>query len=188
MILRQGANILSGAMTYRFPSTLGEAPIAFGGMLIIPEHLWVLGMTVVLIVGFSFFLRNTRTGKAMRAVAQDSYTASLMGIDVLRTKSLVYAVSTMLGGAAGILFAPLAYVSFDMGFWNGIKGFISALLGGLGNIPGAIVGGFILGLVEQFNSSYVSSLYKDVISFCILIVVIVIRPKGLLVRPGRDKV
>ncbi len=188
MIMRQLANIFSGAMTYKFPATAGEEAIEVGSFLIIPEHLWILGMTVVLIVGFTLYLRYTRLGKAMRAVALDPYTASLMGINVLRTKSLVYAVSTMLGGAAGILFAPLAYVSFDMGLWNGIKGFISALVGGLGSIPGAIVGGLALGLIEQFNSSYVSSLYKDVISFCILIVVIVIRPKGLLVRSRREKV
>ena len=188
MIIRQASNILSGAMTYKFPATAGEEAIEVGAVLIVPEHVWVLGMTILLIVGVSLYLRYTRLGKAMRAVALDPYTASLMGINVLRTKSLVYAVSTMLGGAAGILYAPLAYVGFDMGLWNGIKGFISALVGGLGSIPGAILGGFVLGLIEQFNSSYVSSLYKDVISFCILILVIVIRPKGLLVRSRREKV
>jgi len=188
MILRQISNILSGAVSYKFPATLGEAPVSIGRISIVPEQFWVIGMALLLMFAFEQFLKKTRTGKAMRAVAQDPYTASLMGISVLRMKSMVYAVSTMLGGAAGILFAPLAYVTFDMGLWNGIKGFICAVVGGIGSIPGAILGGFLLGLIEQFNSSYISSLYKDVISFFILIIVIAVRPKGLLIRSRREKV
>jgi len=188
MILRQISNILSGAVSYKFPATLSEAPVQIGVITIVPEQLWVIGMALLLMFAFEQFLKKTRTGKAMRAVAQDPYTASLMGISVLRMKSVVYAVSTMLGGAAGILYAPLAYVTFDMGLWNGIKGFICAVVGGIGNIPGAILGGFLLGLIEQFNSSYLTSLYKDVISFFILIIVIAVRPKGLLIRSKREKV
>jgi len=188
MIFRQVSNILSEATAYKFPPTLGESPVTFGGLSIIPEQCWVLGMAIVLIYGFEQYLKKTRTGKAMRAAAQDPHTASLMGIDVLRMKSLVYALSTMLAGAAGILFAPLVFVTFDMGLWMGIKGFICATIGGMGNIPGAIIGGFILGLLEQFETSYISSLYKDVISFCILIGVIALRPRGLLGGSGREKV
>lgn len=188
MILRQVANILTGAMAYRFPPTFGDNRVVIGGIGLIPEQIWVLGMTVVLVASFQIYLQKTRSGKAMRAVAQDPDIASLMGINVVRMKSLVYALSTMLGGAAGILFAPLAFVTFDMGLWMGIKGFICAVVGGIGSIPGAILGGFLLGLIEQFDSIYVSSLYKDVISFCILILVIVIRPKGLLIRTKREKV
>ena len=188
MVLRQVWNILTGAVAYKFPPTFSEVPVIVGGISVVPEQLWVIGMAVLLMFGFEQFLKKTRMGKAMRAVAQDPYTASLMGISVLRMKSMVYAVSTMLGGAAGILFAPLAYVTYDMGLWNGIKGFICAIFGGIGSIPGAILGGFILGLIEQFNSSYISSLYKDVISFLILIIVIAVRPKGLMFRSRREKV
>ncbi len=188
MILRQVANILTGAIAYKFPPTTSETPIKFGQISIIPEQIWVLGMAVLLMFGFEQYLKKTRMGKAMRAVAQAPDTASLMGISVLRMKSLVFALSTMLGGAAGILFAPLVFVTYDMGLWMGIKGFICAIVGGIGSIPGAILGGFILGLIEQVNSSYVSSSYKDVISFCILILVITVRPKGLLIRAGKEKV
>lgn len=187
MIFAQVANILSGAVAYKFPATLGETSVRLGGITIVPEQLWVIGMAVLLMFVFDQYLKKTRIGTAMRAVAQDPYTASLMGISVSRMKSLVFALSTMLGGAAGILFAPLAYVTYDMGTWFGIKGFMCAVLGGMGSIPGAILGGFMLGLVEQFNSSYISSLYKNVISFFILIAFIAIRPKGLLIRPGREK-
>jgi len=188
MILRQTANILTGAMAYRFPPTLGGTRVIVGGVALVPEQMWVLGMALVLMIGFEVYLKRTRGGKAMRAVAQDPNIASLMGIDVPRFKSWVYALSTMLGGAAGLLFAPLAFVTFDMGLWMGIKGFICAVVGGMGSIPGSILGGFLLGLIEQFNSTYVSSLYKDVISFCIMILVIIVRPKGLLIRGQREKV
>jgi branched-chain amino acid transport system permease protein len=188
MILRQTANILTGAMAYRFPPTVGETRVIIGGIALVPEQMWVLGMALVLVIGFEEFLKKTRSGKAMRAVAQDPDIAYLMGINVVRVKSWVYALSTMLGGAAGLLFAPLAFVTFDMGLWMGIKGFICAVVGGMGSIPGAILGGFLLGLIEQFDSTYVSSLYKDVISFCIMILVIALWPKGLLIRAKREKV
>ena len=188
MILRQTANILTVAVANRFPPTVGEAPVTLGGIALVPEQLWVLGMALLLMIGFEEYLKKTRSGKAMRAVAQDPDIASLMGINVVRFKSWVFALSTMLGGAAGLLFAPLAFVTFDMGLWMGIKGFICAVVGGMGSIPGAILGGFLLGVIEQFDSTYVSSLYKDVISFCVLILVIAVRPKGLLIRARREKV
>ena len=185
MALRQVAMIASGAIAFRFPPTISEKPLSLGGIIVVPEQLWVLGVAVLIMFGFEQYLNKTRTGKAMRTVAQDPDLAALMGINVLRMKSVVYALSTMLGGAAGILFAPLVFVTFDMGLWMGVKGFICACLGGMGSIPGAILGGFALGVIEQFNAGYVSSLYKDVISFCILILVIAVFPRGLLIRAVR---
>ncbi len=188
MVLRQSANILTGAVAYRFPPTLSEAPVIIAGIALIPDQLWTLGMALVVVALLHAYLKKTRSGKAMRAVAQDPNIAALMGINVPRFKSWVYALSTMLGGGAGLLFAPLAFVTFDMGLWMGIKGFICAIVGGMGSLPGAILGGFILGVIEQFVSIYLSSLYKDVISFCLLILVIAVRPKGLLFRARREKV
>jgi branched-chain amino acid transport system permease protein len=185
LVLRQVAMILSGAIAFRFPPTIGEKPVNIGGVAIVPEQIWVLGVAVFIMYGFEQYLKKTRSGKAMRAVAQEPYVAALMGISVLRIKSLVYALSTMLGGAAGLLFAPLLFVTFDMGLGMGIKGFICACIGGMGSIPGAILGGFVLGVVEQFSAGYISSLYKDAISFCILILVISIFPRGLLIGAVR---
>lgn len=185
IVLRQVAMILSGAVAFRFPPTVGEAPVSIGRITVVQEQLWILGVAVLIMYGFDQYLKKTRTGKAMRTVAQEPYVAALMGINVLRMKSLVYALSTMLGGAAGLLFAPLLFVTFDMGLWMGVKGFIAACLGGMGSIPGAIVGGFVLGIVEQFAAGYISSLYKDSISFASLILVLSIFPRGLLIAAVR---
>jgi branched-chain amino acid transport system permease protein len=116
----------------------------------------------------------------MRAVAQDEATASLMGINPLGIKSLVYGVSTALGAASGILFASLTFAVFDMGLLMGIKGFTAAVFGGLGSLPGAVLGGILLGLIEQLSSGYLSSLYRDAISLSVLVVVMLVMPNGLL--------
>ena len=121
MILRQAANILTGAIAYKFPPTTSETPVKFGQISIVPEQIWVLGMAVLLMFGFEQYLKKTRMGKAMRAVAQAPNTASLMGINVLRMKSLVFALSTMLGGAAGILFAPLYLLHMIWVYGWGLK-------------------------------------------------------------------
>jgi branched-chain amino acid transport system permease protein len=123
-------------------------------------------------------------GVATRALAQDESTAALMGVDVPKLRSLVFAISTALGAAAGILFASLTYAVFDMGLWMGLKGFAAAVLGGLGSLPGAVLGGLVLGMLEQLSSGYISSLYRDVTSLTVLIVVLLLRPQGLLGRRG----
>jgi branched-subunit amino acid ABC-type transport system permease component len=105
-------------------------------------------------------------------------------VNVPRIKSLVFAISTSLGAAAGILFASLTFAVFDMGLWMGIKGFAAAVLGGLGSLPGAVAGGVLLGLLEQLSSGYVSSLYRDAISLTVLILVLLFRPQGLFGHRG----
>lgn len=182
LVLRQVVMIMSGAMAFRFPLTIGEDPIIIGGVTIIPEQIWVISVAILVMIGLDQYLRKTRLGKAMRTVAQDPYVAGLMGINVARTKSMVYALSTILGGVAGLLFSPLVFVTYDMGLIMGLKGFICACIGGMGSIPGAILGGFVLGLIEQVTAGYISSLYKDAITLTILILVIAIFPRGLLIK------
>ena len=186
LVLRQVAIIVWGADAKMFPRGFGSGVVRIGEIAVTAQQIGTLAAVFVLMAGFQLFLYRTRLGMAMRAVAQDGDTAELMGIDVLRIKTLVYAISTALAAAAGILFASLTFAVFDMGLWMGIKGFVAAVLGGLGSLPGAVLGGLLLGLFEQLSGGYVSSLYRDAISLSVLIVVLLVRPQGLLGRGGRE--
>ncbi len=149
----------------------------------------VIVSAVVMLVGLNYLVNATRVGKAMRAVAQDRSTASLMGINVNRIISTVFWVGGLLGGAAGVLFA-LKFTRIDpfVGFFPGLKAFTAAVLGGIGNLTGALLGGIVLGMLETFAGSYMGiftmgaagSEYKDIFAFSILILVLVFRPQGLM--------
>jgi branched-chain amino acid transport system permease protein len=180
VVLRQIANVVWGADAHPFPQGFGSGVIDFGRFVATEQQIGTLAATIVLMLAFDFFLRRSKLGMAMRAVAQDDATAALMGINVLRVKTLVFAVSTSLAAAAGILFASLTFAVFDMGLWMGIKGFAAATLGGLGSLPGAVIGGLVLGLIEQFGSGYISSLYREAISLGVLVLVLLFRPQGIL--------
>jgi branched-chain amino acid transport system permease protein len=184
LILRQAGLLIFGADAHPFPAGFGTRPIPLGPATITAQQLGTLVCTVILMIGLQLILHRTRMGLAMRAVAQDERTATLMGINTLQVKTMVYALSTALGAAAGILFASLTFAVFDMGLLMGVKGFTAAVLGGLGSLPGAVVGGLLLGLIEQLTSGYISSLYRDTISLSVLVVILLLLPSGLLGRRG----
>jgi branched-chain amino acid transport system permease protein len=135
------------------------------------------------------FVQKTRTGTAVRAAAIDQGAARLMGIDVNRVISLVFLIGPALGGAAGLL-VGLYYgqVNFTMGWIYGMKAFTAAILGGIGNIPGAMVGGLLLGIIEALGAAYISIAWKDAIAFAVLIIILVVRPTGLLGERVAEKV
>lgn len=149
----------------------------------------VIGSAVLMLVGLNYLVNATRVGKAIRAVAQDRPTASLMGINVNRIISLTFLVGGLLGGAAGVLYA-LKFTRIDpfVGFFPGLKAFTAAVLGGIGNMTGALLGGIVLGMLETFAGSYMGvftmgaagSEYKDIFAFSILILVLIFRPQGLM--------
>jgi branched-chain amino acid transport system permease protein len=149
----------------------------------------VIGAAVLMLVGLNYLVNATRVGKAIRAVAEDRPTASLMGINVNRIISLTFLVGGLLGGAAGVLYA-LKFTRIDpfVGFFPGLKAFTAAVLGGIGNMTGALLGGIILGMLETFAGSYMGvftmgaagSEYKDIFAFSILILVLIFRPQGLM--------
>jgi branched-chain amino acid transport system permease protein len=153
------------------------------------KSLIVIGAAVVMLVGLNYFVNVTRTGKAIRAVAQDRATASLMGINVNAIISITFLVGGALGGAAGVLYA-LKFTRIDpfVGFFPGLKAFTAAVLGGIGNLTGALLGGIVLAMLESFAGAYMSAFtngafgaeYKDIFAFSILILVLIFRPSGLL--------
>ena len=164
--------------------------------LVIPvKSLLVIVTAILTLLGLHFFVNRTRMGMAIRAVAQDPDTASLMGVPVNRVIALTFFVGGPLGGLAGVLFGiHYSLVNPYSGFIPGMKAFTAAVLGGIGNIPGAMVGGMLLGLLEAFAASYLSILtdgafgaeYKDVVAFVVLIVILIFRPKGLLGEAVRE--
>jgi branched-chain amino acid transport system permease protein len=149
----------------------------------------LIGVTVVMLVGLNFLVNGTKIGKAIRAVAQDRSSASLMGINVNLIISITFLIGGALGGAAGVLFA-LKVTRLDpfVGFFPGLKAFTAAVLGGIGNLTGALLGGLVLGLLESFGASYLGIFtqgafgaeYKDILAFAILIIILIFRPSGLL--------
>ncbi len=158
----------------------GERPIAVLGATILPQGLWVLGVTVAIVVALSWFFNRTRLGKAMLATSYNRLAAQLVGIDVRTVLFASFGLAAALGAVAGVLIAPITFTAYDVGVMLGLKGFAAAILGGLGSFPGAIVGGLALGLLESLGAGYVSSAYKDVIAFLIILAVLFFRPDGLL--------
>ncbi len=170
--------------------------VALTETLVVPvKSVLVIATALLMLVGLNLFVNRTRVGTAIRAVAQDPDTASLMGIAVNRIVALTFFVGGAMGGLAGVLFGlHYSLVNPYSGFVPGMKAFTAAVLGGIGNIPGAMVGGMVLGLLEAFSASYLSLLtdgafgaeYKDVVAFLVLILILIFRPKGLLGEKVRE--
>lgn len=166
-----------------------QGTVPFLGTELLKSHLLVIIATIVMLIGLNFFIMQTKTGKAIRAVAEDKDVAALMGIDVDRTITITFATGAAMAGVAGVLYALVfRQVHFYMGFIPGIKAFTAAVLGGIGSIPGAAIGGFFLGMFESVGPSlFLQGLgipafnqLKDVIAFTMLVLVLIYRPQGIL--------
>ncbi len=186
--LRGGIKQVWGKSSMALPPFSGEEPIAFLGATIVPQALWIFSITVVVVFCLHFFFSRTLTGKAMRASAANVRAAHLMGIDVNRMIFLSFALSGTLGAVAGILIVPITTLSYDIGVIIGLKGFAGAILGGYGNFFGAVLGGLLLGVLESLGAGLVSSAYKDVFAFLILLLVLFVKPSGLLGRGEGERV
>ncbi len=169
------------------PGVLSAQPLEFAGVMITPERLGIMITVVIVVALLMLFFRFSRLGKAMRATAQSQEAASLMGISVPGIFSKTWALGTALGGIVGMLIAPLVGINTELGGVL-IPGFVAAIVGGFTSIPGAIVGGLMVGVLENLGGVFVSSSFKRVTSFVILIAVLMIKPSGLFGKPIRKMV
>lgn len=153
------------------------------------KDLMVVAVTVPIMVALTLFVKGTRLGKAMRATAQDPLAAQLMGINVDRVIAVTFALGGALAGAASVIYGLyINTISYQMGFQNGLYAFTAAVLGGIGNIPGAVLGGLVIGLARSFGSGFVGERWTSALVFVILIAILVFRPSGLLGARTREKV
>jgi len=180
ILIRGVMMIVWGKDTLRLAAFSGEDPLRIGDAAILPQTLWVIGSAVAAVALLGAFLRHTAYGKAMRACAENPVSASLSGIDVRSIVVLSYALAAAIGGLAGVVIAPIAGIDFQAGLLLTIKGLTAAVIGGLENLYGVVLGGLLLGIVEAYGSAYISSVLKDALAFAILIGVLMVRPQGLL--------
>jgi branched-chain amino acid transport system permease protein len=187
--VRSGVSMVPGwgTDTYGFGTPFTDRFIRYGDLVISWEQVAIIFMTSVLILILFCFFRFTRMGIAMRATSQNQLAAVYMGISVNRVFSLTWTISAAIGGIAGIFLAPITFVHMNMGF-IGLKAFPAAVLGGFGSIPGAIVGGVIIGVTESLSGVYLPEGWKDVAAYIILILVLMIRPEGLFGIQQKKKV
>lgn len=171
-----------GKDAYTLPPFTGARPLSFMGATLLPQSLWIMGLTLLQVLSLEVFLRFSLKGKAMRAAAFNPVAARLVGIRVTHMVQLSFGFSAAMGAAAGVMIAPITMGVYDMGTMLGLKGFCAAVLGGLGSSGGAVLGGLLLGVVEAFTSGLISSGYRDAVAFVILLLVLFFSPQGLLGR------
>jgi branched-chain amino acid transport system permease protein len=179
LIISHGAKLIWGAQALSYTEGLASGIVRMGHVVISLQNVAIFALGLGLMLALHLFLHRTRAGRGMRAAATDPLMASLSGIDVNRARSVTAAFSGALGAAAGALLAPMYYASYDTGF-IAFKAFCAAVLGGFGHIPGAMIGGILVGEIETLGAIYISSEYKDAIVYGLLIVLLLVRPSGIL--------
>jgi branched-chain amino acid transport system permease protein len=177
-VLRSSAGIVYGYDVLPLPTIFSKDPVRLGILTFTPMDAGVISFSLVIMAVLYLFFKFTKTGTAMRATAQSQTAARLMGVSVSRIFSLTWAISAAIGGVAGVLIAPIIYLDPNLGF-IGVKAFAGAILGGFGSIPGAIVGGMLLGVIENLSGYFFNAGIKQVSTYILLIVVLVVRPAGL---------
>ena len=172
---------MGGAMFKAYPGVLSNNGFMIGGIFITYSRIIIVTISITMMISLYLLVRFTRLGKAMRSVAEDKDTASLMGINVNQIVSNTFLIGSALAGLAGVMMG-MYYLQIKptMGFVPGIKAFTAAVMGGIGNIPGAMVGGYVLGLAEVIAIQFLPAIYKDIVAFAILILVLILRPQGIL--------
>lgn len=188
LVIRGLTAVIFGKGTHSLPAFSGDAPIEILGATLLPQSLWVLGVTAVVVVVLWYFFNRTLTGKAMLATSYNSLAAELVDINTSKVLFMSFAMSAALGAVGGILVTPITLTSYDVGIMLGLKGFVAAVVGGLGNGLGAVVGGLLVGILESFGAGYLSSAYKDAIPFVLILLILFFMPRGLFGARVTDRV
>ena len=187
--LQNAALLIWSSNPKSFPNMLGSKSFTIGSATITSTALLTIVVCVVIMIGLTLFTSKTKMGKAMRAVSEDKAAAALMGISVNRTISITFAIGSALAAVASIFYGmSYIYIKPTTGAMPGIKAFTAAVFGGIGSVPGAMLGGILLGLIEQLSKTYISTLWADAIVFGVLVLVLVVKPTGLLGKTMNEKV
>jgi len=179
IFLRGSAQVIWDRNFHSMPAFSGSDPVLIGGASILPQSLWILGSTVLIVIALHLFFNRTMSGKAIIATSHNPLAAKLMGINTSMVLLMSFGLSALLGSSAGILIAPISLTYTGVGIMLGLKGFCAAVLGGLGKPMGAIAGGLIVGISEAMTAGYLSSAYKDAVAFIIILAVLFFMPNGL---------
>ncbi|MDP2451404.1 MAG: branched-chain amino acid ABC transporter permease [Polaromonas sp.] len=188
MVVRGVVHVFWGTQTRSVPAFSGNDPLMIGGATILPQVLWVIGITVVVLLILGWFFRYSRAGRGFVAASLDPETAQLMGINVRGVLMLAFAFAAALGAVGGIVTAPITYTYYDVGVMVGLKAVIAAIIGGMGSPLGAVLGGLLIGLGESMTAGYLSSAYKDAVPFLMITLLFLVKPNGLLGKAPIERV
>jgi branched-chain amino acid transport system permease protein len=196
IIITIGASIFIRGLTqtvfdkqlHTFPAFSGDKPLAIGGATILPQSVWVIAGALAIFVALWLFFTRTLIGRAVLATANNRIAAQLVGINTNYIMALSFALSAAIGALAGVLVTPITLTSYDIGIALALKGFAAAMLGGMGNPKGALVGGLLLGILEAMTAGYLSSQYKDAAAFVVILAVLFAMPQGIFGRNFADRV
>jgi branched-chain amino acid transport system permease protein len=180
IFLKGVAMIIWGKDAYSIPPFSSHPPIDISGAKLLSQSIWIIAIFLFTAIGLHFFYKKTLTGKAMEANAISKRAAWIVGIPSKLMIMMAFGLSTAMGAVAGVIIAPITMCSYDMGTMLGLKGFCAAMLGGLGSLWGALIGGFLLGILEAFGVGFVSSGLKDATAFLLLLLILFVRPGGII--------
>ena len=188
LVIRGLVQVWLGKGTFSLPAFSGEKPILVLGATLMPQSLWVLGVSALVVLALGYFFKYTLYGKAMLATSYNRGAAQLVGIHTGGVLLVSFALSAAVGALGGILLTPITLTSYDTGILLGLKGFVAAVVGGLGNGLGAVLGGLLVGVMEAMGAGYISSAYKDAIPFVLILFILFFLPRGILGGKSTDRV
>jgi branched-chain amino acid transport system permease protein len=179
LVIRGLIQVWLGKGAHTYPAFSGSEPFQIGGATLLPQSLWVLGITALVVVALWYFFSRTLAGKAILATSCNPLAAQLVGVNTQWVLLISFALSAALGAIGGVLLTPITLTSYDVGIMLGLKGFVAVVVGGLGSGLGAVVGGLLVGIIEAMAAGYISSAYKDAVPFILILVILFFMPRGI---------